>query len=154
MNVEKENPIEKQEISEEETKTDDEGLISGEFIPKRGCLKGCLVPIIIIFIILTIIGLLVNSRREMIRQLIIQRVINNTEKQVLNNLPANIDKKSVSDLFESVKSAYKEGRIDEKTLEDAIKEYIENTRGMPSPEMKKNEIEKLIKNLKEAMRSD
>lgn len=156
MVVEKENPIEDpdQEMVEEDTENNDKGLISGEFIPKRGCLKGCLVPIFIIFIVLAIIGLLANSKREIIRYWIIKRIINNTEKQVLNDLPKNMDKKTVSALFETVKNAYKEGKIDEKAMESAINEYIENTRNMPSPEMKKDEIEKLMNNLSEAMKSD
>lgn len=154
--MEKENPIEKpdQEIPEEDIKNEDEGLISGEFIPRRGCLKGCFMPILVIFIILTIIGLLANSRREVIRYWIIQRVINNTEKHVLNDLPKNMDKKTVSDLFESVKDAYKEGKIDEEAMENAIKDYIENTKNMSSPEMKKDEIEKLMNKLRLAMKSE
>lgn len=152
--MEKENPIENTEQeTTQDIQNEDEGLISGEFIPKRGCLRSCLIPIVAIFIVLTIIGLLINSRRDMIRHLIIQRVITNTEKQAINNLPRNVDKKTIEDLFDSVKNAYKEGRIDENALESAIKEYIENTRNMSSPEMKKNEVEVLIKKLSEAMKS-
>lgn len=154
--MEKENPIEKpeQKITEESAKNDDEGIISGEFIPKRGCLKGCLMPILVIFIFLTILGFLVNSKREVIRQWIVQRVITNTEKKALNDLPKNIDKKTIEAFFESVKNAYKEGKIDEKAMESAIKEYIENTRNMPSPERKESELKKLMDKLNEAMKND
>ena len=78
-------------------------------------------------------------------------IISNTQENVLNNLPKEIDKKTIEDTFEKVKTAFKENKIDEQGMKQAIKEYLEAVKGLPSENLKKEEIDKLMTRLNEVI---
>jgi uncharacterized membrane protein YheB (UPF0754 family) len=79
------------------------------------------------------------------------RIISNTQENVLNNLPKEIDKKTIEDTFEKVKTAFKENKIDEQGMKQAIKEYLEAVKGLSSENLKKEEIDKLMIRLNEVL---
>lgn len=144
--VVKDHPQESDEQGE-----DNEGLISGELIPKRGCLKGCLTPLAVIFVIILALGVITHAKRTTIREWLIQRIISNTQKRVLIDLPKDVDKKTIETLFGEVKTAFKESKIDEQAMKEAIRDYLDATKDMLSPEQKKPEIDKLLSSLKSAI---
>ncbi|MDQ1329349.1 MAG: hypothetical protein QG641_2638 [Candidatus Poribacteria bacterium] len=140
------------EDSEEELiEEDSEGLITGELVPKRGCLKGCLMPIIIFFVVMLALGVGIHAKRNTIREWFILKIISNTQENVMTNLPKEIDKKAIEDTFDKVKTAFKNGKIDEQTMKQAINDYLEAVKGLPSAELKKSEIEKLMTELNNAI---
>jgi hypothetical protein len=139
------------DLEEESIEEDSEGLISGELIPKHGCLKGCLVPILIVFVVMLALGFGIHTKRNTIREWFMLRIISNTQENVLNNLPKEIDKKTIEDTFEKVKTAFKENQIDEQGMKQAIKEYLEAVKGLPSENLKKEEIDKLMTRLNEVI---
>jgi len=132
---------------EELTEVDSEGLISGELIPKRGCLKGCLTPVIIVFVIMLALGVGIHAKRNTIREWFMLRIISNTQENVLTNLPKEIDRKAIENTFDKVKIAFKSGRIDEQAMKQAIKSYLDAVKGSSSAELKRAEIDKLITEL-------
>jgi hypothetical protein len=140
------------EDSEEElVEEDSEGLIAGELVPKRGCLKGCLMPIIIFFVVMLALGVGIHAKRNTIREWFILKIISNTQENVLTNLPKEIDKKAIEDKFDKVKTAFKDGEIDEQAMKQAINDYLDAVKGLPSTELKKSEIEKLMTELNNAI---
>ena len=158
MEEEKAEPTEQEtdqqntEDSEEElVEEDSEGLIAGELVPKRGCLKGCLTPIIIIFVVMLALGVGIHAKRNTIREWFILKIISNTQENVMTNLPKEIDKKAIEDTFDKVKTAFKDGKIDEQAMKQAINDYLDAVKGLPSAELKKSEIEKLMTELNNAI---
>ena len=158
MEEEKAEPTEQEtdqqntEDSEEElVEEDSEGLIAGELVPKRGCLKGCLMPIIIFFVVMLALGVGIHAKRNMIREWFILKIISNTQENVLTNLPKEIDKKAIEDTFDKVKITFKDGEIDEQAMKQAINDYLDAVKGLPSTELKKSEIEKLMTELNNAI---
>ena len=140
------------EDSEEELiEEDSEGLIAGELVPKRGCLKGCLMPIIIFFVVMLALGVGIHAKRNTLREWFMLKVISNTQESVLINLPKEIDKKAIEDTFDKVKTAFKENRIDEQVMKQMINNYFESVKGLPSAELKKSEIDKLMTGLNSAI---
>jgi hypothetical protein len=140
------------EDSEEELVEDDsEGLIAGELVPKRGCLKGCLMPIIIVFVVMLALGVGIHAKRNTIREWFILKIISNTQENVLTNLPKEVDKKAIEDTFDKVKITFKDGRINEQEMKQAINDYLDAVKGLPSTELKKSEIEKLMTELNNAI---
>jgi len=146
---------EKAKTSEQETEPqnteDSEGLIAGELIPKDGCLKGCLTPIIIIFVVMLALSVGIHAKRNTIREWFILKIISNTQENVVTNLPKEIDKKAIEDAFDKVKKTFKNGEIDEQAMKQAINDYLDAVKGLPSAELKKSEIEKLMTELNNAI---
>ncbi len=138
-------------VPAQEDIVEEEGLISGDLFPKRGCLKGCLTPIVVILIAMLAIALLGYMKQGAFRRWIAQGIISNTQKQVLTDLPEGTDENTVKEAFEEVKTAIEEGKINEKAMRDAINEYLDAMNSMPSKEEKKREIDKLLTNLKAAI---
>ena len=62
-----------------------------------------------------------------------------------------MDENAIEADFEKVKTALKEGRIDEEALTEAIEDYQDAVRKRPSQEQKKEDINKLIEGLKTAI---
>ena len=158
MEEEKAEPTEQEtdqqntEDSEEElVEEDSEGLIAGELVPKRGCLKGCLMPIIIIFVVMLALGVGIHTKRNTIREWFILKIISNTQENVVTNLPKEIDKKAIEDTFDKVKITFKDGRINEQAMKQAINDYLDAVKGLPSTELKKSGIEKLMTELNNAI---
>lgn len=139
------------ENSEEESAEENYELIPGELIPKRGCLKGCLTPIIVVFVVMLALGYGIHTKRNTIREWFMLRIISNTQENVLANLPKGIDKKAIEDTFEKVKTAFKENRINEQAMKQAIKYYLEAAKNSSSEELKKAEIDKLMIKLNEVI---
>ena len=138
-------------LEEESTEENSEGLISGELIPKHGCLKGCLTPILVVFVVMLALGFGIHAKRNTIREWFMMRIISNTQKNVFTNLPKEVDKKMIEDTFEKVKTAFKENKIDEQAMKLAIKDYLDAVKGLPSEELKKTEIDKLMTRLNEVI---
>jgi hypothetical protein len=156
--VEKAEPTEKDidqqntEDSEEElVEEDSEELIAGKLDPKRGCLKGCLMPIIIIFVVMLALGVGIHAKRNTIQEWFMLKIISNTQENVTTNLPKEIDKKAIEDTFDKVKTAFKDGKINEQIMKQAINDYLDAVKGLPSAELKKSEIDKLMIGLNNAI---
>lgn len=130
---------------------DDEELQSGDLLPKYGCLKGCLIPIFGIVIIIIAIAMIIHSKSGTINEWLIVRIVSNTQEKILTDLPEGIDKKAVELTFDNVRSAIKNNRIDEQEVKTAIKEYLQATKGLVTPERKKIEIERLILRLNKSV---
>jgi hypothetical protein len=140
------------EDSEEElVEEDSEGLIADELVPKQGCLKGCLLPIIIIFVVMLSLGVGIHSKRNAIQEWFMLKIISNTQENVVTNLPKEIDKKAIEDTFDKVKTAFKDGKINEQAMKKAINDYLDAVKGLPSAELKKSEIDKLMTELNNAI---
>lgn len=158
MEEEKAEPTEQEtdqqniEDSEEElVEEDSEGLIADELVPKQGCLKGCLLPIIIIFVVMLSLGVGIHSKRNAIQEWFMLKIISNTQENVVTNLPKEIDKKAIEDTFDKVKTAFKDGKINEQAMKKAINDYLDAVKGLPSAELKKSEIDKLMTELNNAI---
>jgi hypothetical protein len=118
---------------------------------RSGCLRGCLTPILIILAIVAILFIIGYSRRDSIRPYLIKRILNNTQNQVISMLPEDMDEKAVEATFERVKNALREKQLDEEMLIEAIREYQDALpENLPSEE-RKQEINKLIEGLDEAI---
>jgi hypothetical protein len=142
-------PEEPENISEPDE--DYEETAKSSLLPKYGCLKGCLIPILGVIIVIIAIGMIIHLKRGTIHEWLIIRIVSNTQEKVLNQLPKEIDKKAIEFTFDNVKSAIRNGKINEQDMETAIKEYLGATEGTISPEFKKAEIEKLILRLNKAI---
>jgi len=140
-----------EDSDEKLTEEESDGLISGELVPKRGCLKGCLTPIIFVFVLALALGVGIHAKRNTLREWFMLKVISNTQESVLINLPKEIDKKAIEDTFDKVKTAFKENRIDEQVMKQMINNYFESVKGLPSAELKKSEIDKLMTGLNSAI---
>lgn len=138
------------DITEQET---EEELIENKLFPRYGCLKGCLVPIIAIIIIIVAFAMFIHTKGDKIHDWLIVRIISNTQKKILNELPEGIDKKNIDLTFSRVRSAIKDGKMDEQEVRNAIKEYLQATEDNIAPEQKKIEIEKLIMRLNKSIPS-
>jgi hypothetical protein len=133
------------EETEESSEPDEfEETAKSNLLPKYGCLKGCLIPILGVFVIIIAIGMVIYSKSDRIHEWLILRIVSNTQEKVLTQPPDGIDKKTIELTFDNVKSAFRNGKIDEQDMENAIKEYLKATEGLTSPERKKAEIDKLI----------
>ncbi|MGB9595186.1 MAG: hypothetical protein ACPL7B_02795 [Candidatus Poribacteria bacterium] len=144
-----------QELTEESLDTvkqdDEEELEEKNLFPKYGCLRGCLIPIIAIIIIITAIVMLIQSKSDAIHDWLIVRIISNTQKKILNDLPEGIDKKTIELTFDKLRSAIKNNKIDEQEIKNAIKEFLQAIEGPTTPENKKIEIDRLIKRLNKSL---
>jgi hypothetical protein len=151
-NNEKDQPLsEKSSETDEDTDEDYEETAKSNLLPKYGCLKGCLIPIIGVFVIIIAIGMLIYSKSDRIHEWLILRIVSNTQEKVFTQPPDGIDKKTIELTFDNVKSAFRNGKIDEQEMENAIKEYLGATAGTTLPERKKAEIDKLILRLNKAI---
>lgn len=140
------------EINEDPIDSDDsESLVSKELIEKRGCLKGCLLPIIIFSLIILSLGMIIHAKRGFIYEWLIIRIVSNTQELAISNSPQDADKKQIETTFDKTKKAVKEDLINEQLMNQAIKEYIDKIKKKPSNDVKKAELEKLIKALNEAI---
>lgn len=128
-----------------------DGIVSRGLIEKQGCLKGCLLPIIIISLIILSLGMIIHAKRGFIHEWLIVRIISNTQDLAISNLPQDADKKQIEAVFDKTKEAIKKGLINEQLMNQAIKEYIDKIKKKPSDDVKKAELEKLIKALNEAI---
>jgi len=149
-----ENPIERPQIEQKNIEDESENAQNKEkkvLDEKRSCLSGCFLPITVIFLIILAFGMIIHAKRGVIIDWLAIRIISNTEKLVINNLPKDLDKKMVENTFDRAKKSIKEGTIDRQLANQAIKEYISTARAKNSDEIKKVEIEKLIKVLNDAM---
>jgi hypothetical protein len=154
-NNEKDQPLseepEKSSETDEDTDEDYEETAKSNLLPKYGCLKGCLIPIIGVFVIIIAIGMLIYSKSDRIHEWLILRIVSNTQEKVFTQPPDGIDKKTIELTFDNVKSAFRNGKIDEQEMENAIKEYLGATADTTLPERKKAEIDKLILRLNKAI---
>ncbi len=132
---------------------EDEDLQERKLFPKYGCLKGCLIPILAVIIIIIAIAMFIHSKSDIIQDWLIVRIISNTQKKILTDLPEDIDKKTIELTFDKVRSAVKDKKIDEQEVKIAIKEYLQATEKSTTPEHKKAEIDKLTTRLNKSIYS-
>jgi hypothetical protein len=127
---------EQAEEGEEEPveEAEEEDLAEGELIQRRGCLRGCLTPIAAILMALLVMVMIVYAKRSAISEWLRQRIVANTQNHVLSDLPEDMDEKEIEASFEKVKTALKEGRIDEEALDEIIKEYWDVVQKLPVEE--------------------
>jgi len=130
---------------------DEEELISGELFPKRGCLRACLTPIIAILLVILVVGMIIHAKRNVLNEWLIQRIVSNTQNQVLRDLPKGMDKKAIEASFEKVKIALEEGKIDEQALKEAIGRFLSAMQETPAPEQMKVEIDRLMADMDAAI---
>lgn len=113
---------------------EEKDLAEGELIQRRGCLRGCLTPIAAILVALLVMVMIVYAKRSAISVWLRQRIVANTQNHILSDLPEDMDEKETEASFEKVKTALKEGRIDEEALDEIIKEYWDAVRKLPVEE--------------------
>lgn len=147
---------EEDELVEEAEEEEDLGdgvpsLVEGELIQQRGCLRGCLTPMAAILAIVLVIVMIGYAKRNALREVLLKRIIANTQRHVLGQLPEDMDENEVEDIFEKVKAALKEDRIDEEALTEAIKKYQDAMQKRPPLEQKKREIGELMAGLNSAI---
>ena len=128
-----------------------EELVEGELIQRRGCLRGCLTPIAAILAIGLVVAIIGYAKRDAIREVLLKRIIANTQRHVLAQLPEDMDEKEIEVIFEEAKTALRENRIDEEALTEAMEQYHDTMRRRPSLEQKKQEIDKLMERLNSAI---
>ena len=117
----------------------------------QGCLRGCLIPVIIIFSIILILIMAIYIKQDSIYDFLLKRIVANTQKRVLIALPEGIGKDEVEAVFENVKIAVKEKRIDKEKLTAVMSEYHDSMNKEPSEESKKEDIDMLIKGLNDSI---
>ena len=138
-------------IEDESLMNASEEIVLTEPAEKHGCLKGCLLPVAVAVLVIAVLAMLAYSKRDMVRQWLLIRIVSNTHDLVLSNLPEELDKKSIESAFDKTKLAIKKGIIDEQEVKRAIEEYISNTKDKTSEERRKTEISKLMKALDESI---
>ena len=141
-NEEQEDELVEEPEDEDWTEEDDEKVI-----PRRGCLKGCLTPIAIIFVTVLVLIMIAYSRRDTIRTGLLNRIITNTQNQILSKLPDDMDEKTVEATFEKLQTAMKEKQINEDILTEAIEEYQDATKEELPLEEKKQASNRLMDGL-------
>jgi len=150
--AEEQEPVEEDEgESELAEEAEEEEPVGEELIQRRGCLRGCLTPIAAIFVVVMIIVMAVYAKRSAISGWLRERILANTQNHVLSDLPEGMDEKEMEATFEKVKSALREGRIDEEVLDEAIAEYQDAVRKRPPPDEKKRAISRLTEGLNAAI---
>ncbi len=140
-----------QEEEQPEEEPEDDDLVEEELPQRHGCVAGCLVPIAVASAIVLVIIMIGYSKRDSISHGLLKRIVDNTQSNVLNDLPIDMNPEQVRAEFEKLKLAQKEGRIDEVTLTEIIEDYWDIVRKRPSPQQKKRAIIKLRTSLKEAI---
>ena len=148
--VEEEYTPEDAEEGEAVEELEAEELVEEELIQRRGCLWGCLTPVAVILAVVLVLIVIGYAKRNVLRSVLITRIVTNTRDRVLDELPEE-DAERVKAEFEKVKAALKEGRIDEEALTVAIEEFHDSMRKRPSPEQKVQEINKLIEDMDAAI---
>ena len=150
--TEGEEPVEESEEEDRPVEEAEEAeLIEEELVQTRGCLRGCLTPIVVVFAIVLVAVMIGYSRRSALRSGLLKRIIANTQEHALSELPDGMDEKTIEATFEKVKTALKEGRIDEEALTEAIEEYQDATQKRLPLEQRKQEIDKLMAGLNGAI---
>jgi len=114
---------------------------------RRGCLAGCLPPLFVVLAVLFIILISIYIKQNSIQNTLLRRIIANTQNQVIDILPEDMDKNEVNTVFENVKIAIREGYVDKKMLTETIMEYQENINDDLPIEKKNQLIEKLLNGL-------
>ena len=140
-----------QEEEQPEEEPEDDDLMEEEPPQRHGCVAGCLVPIIVASAIVLVILAIGHSKRDSISQGLLKRIVNNTQSDVLNDLPINMEQGQVKAEFEELKSARKQGRVDDEALTEIIEGYWDTVRKKPSPQQRKQAITKLMANLKKVI---
>ena len=138
-------------LEKEKATAEGEELVREEQRRRSGCLRGCLTPIAVIFLIFLVLFMIGYSKRDAIRSGLLRRIIANTENHVLGELPEGIDGEAIKAVFENVRAAMTEGRIDVEALTDAIEKYQDATRKRPTLDQKKQEINELMAELNVAI---
>ncbi len=145
-------PTDEDEAEEESVvEAEDDELLEEEPSQRRGCLAGCIIPIAVVFAVVLVIAAIVYSKQDTIQQWLLKRIVANTQNDIINNLPADMDKNQIETDFEKVKLALKEVRVNEKALAEAIEEYQDAIGDRPSVEQKKRDINELMMDLSAAI---
>ena len=118
---------------------------------RRGCLRGCLMPVATILIILLIAVMVLYSKRDVMREILLMRIVSNTQTHVLSNLPEDMDSKEIESEFDKVKNALKAKKVDEGILTEAIQEYQNSATENQSLNQKRETINKLMEGLNAAI---
>lgn len=158
---------ESKEIADDEDEDEDEPAEEDDDLPEedydlleeepqeRGCLLGCVTPIAVIFVIVLVVSMIGYSKRDIISQGLLKRIVANTHDHVLNDLPADLDENQIETDFDKLKLALKQGSVNEEALAEVIEDYQDAVKGRPTVEQKKRAINILMTNLsKVIMKSD
>ena len=147
---EEQSEYQEKEQEEEQPKEDDD-LIEEEPPQRHGCVAGCLVPIVVAFAIVLVIIIIGYSKRDALSQGLLKRIVGNTQNDVLNDLPIDMNPDQIKAEFEGLELARKQGRVDEEALTEIIEDYWDAVRKRPSPQQRKQAIIKLRTSLKEVI---
>ena len=141
------------ELEEEqpEKEPEDDDLMEGESSQRHGCVAGCLVPIIVAFAVVLVILMIGYSKRDSISQSLLKRIVANTQSDVLNDLPIDMDPAQTRAEFEELKLARGKGQVDEEALTEIMEDYWDAVRQKPSPQERKQAIIELMANLKKVI---
>ena len=142
--------------STEALEEEDEEEPTEELAPRRGCFWGCLLPIIIVLAVCVTVILIVQMRwGDSISKRMRQRIIANTQTNVLGDLPEGMNDDEINEIkasFEKVKAALDKGTINVEILDETIKEYQDAKRDRLA--QKKQAIENLMAGFDAATKVD